>query len=555
MFPASRSLSIGNTFALALILVARAGTAARAQAFDYAVEWSGAGGGLGTAVARIGDVDGDGCEDFIVGAPYFGIPGNPRMGYFFIESGKTGSQITGYNGNPDSNLGQAVAGRIDVDGDGFLDVLIGAPYDDSAKPDGGVVYAYSPHLDTFPLTWFGKTSNGFLGSSVRSLEGDLDGDGIDDFIVGSPGSNSVDVISSKGKYVIFSNSGQSGAYFGGAVCRGGDLDNDHVVDYLVGSPDYVDSGGTATGRVTAFSGKDGSRIWAVDGAADSRFGVSLAQPGDLDGDGQGDIVVGAETHLDKNGNPTGCVTVLSGADHSVLYKVFGDNAGDAFGHCVNGAGGDIDDDGTVDFIVGAPQFIQSYVGYARTISGATGATLFTFTEHTHDPNTKSEYGQAVCGGDFDNDGRTDVLVCGSNFDGSDGIVETWLTVVASWNNYGSGWPGTNGVPGFVPLRNPAVGKTLTLDLDNSAGIRTVGTLLIGFNPASIPSGKGGTILVDPLVYLPISIPAGGLTITDTVPDNPALYGFHIYMQALEGDLGASKRVSFTPGLDLRFGFD
>jgi FG-GAP repeat protein len=550
-----RSLSIGSTLAFGAAFLASAGPEARGQIFDYAVQDSGGKGALGTAVARIGDIDGDGCEDFIVGEPDFGSSGNPGLGLFRIVSGKTGSQIVAYNGNPDSNLGAAVAGRIDVDGDGFLDVLIGAPYDDSAAADGGVVFAYSPHLDTFPLTWWGTAAFGHLGSSVRSLEGDVDSDGVDDFIVGSPGADEAEVISSKRKVLIFSNTGQPGAGFGTAVCRGGDLDNDHVVDYLVGSPDYVDSGGSRTGRVAAFSGKTGNKIWTVDGTADSRFGVSLAQPGDLDGDGQGDIVVGAETHLDKNGNKTGCATVLSGANASVLYKVFGDDAGDTFGHCVHGAGGDVDDDGTVDFIVGAPQLASSDVGFVRVISGATGATLFTYTEHSNDPNTKSDYGFAVAGGDFDNDGRTDVLIGGSNFNGGDGIVETWLTAVASWNNYGNGWPGTNGVPGFVASHPPVVGGTLVLDLDNSAGIRTAGELLIGFTKDSIPSGKGGTILLDAAVYLPITIDPGGLTITDQVPDNPALYGFHVYLQAIEGDIGASKRLSFTRGLDLFFGFN
>src|SRR5262249_6768022 len=149
------------------------------------------------------------------------------------------------------------------------------------------------------------------------------------------------------------------------------------------------------------SGKTGNVLWAVNGAADSKFGKSLAVPGDLDGDGQGDIVVGAPQHLDKNGIKTGCATVLSGANHALLYRAFGDAANDTFGHSVHGAGGDIDHDGTIDLIVGAPQLLGSDVGYARTISGATGDTLFTFTEHTNDPNTRSDYGKDVCGGDFD----------------------------------------------------------------------------------------------------------------------------------------------------------
>jgi FG-GAP repeat protein len=553
MLLASRALSIGGTLTLAVILAGGGAREARAQIFDYAIQDAGAGGQLGTAVARIGDIDSDGCEDFIVGEPNgveFGITGVARL-----ESGRTGSEIDIVLEDSGGDLGAAVAGRIDVDADGFLDVLYGAPLDGRFAVEGGAIFAYSPHLKLLIEWRYGTLNKRHLGSSVRSLEGDVDGDGVDDYIVGSPGNDTALVISSWTNNVLFTNNGQSGAGFGTAVCRGGDLDGDGIVDYVVGSPDFVDSGGTTTGRVTAFSGKTGNPLWSVNGAADSNFGKSLAQPGDLDGDGQGDIVVGAPQHLDSGGNKTGCVTVLSGANQSVLYKVFGDGANDTFGHDVHGAGGDIDSDGTVDFIVGAPQLLGSDVGYARTVSGATGGTLFTFTEHTSDPNTKSNYGKSVCGGDFDGDGRTDVLIGGSNFNNGDGIAEVWTTAVARWNNYGFGWPGTHGVPGLTSQADPAVGKTLKLDLGNSAGAATTAMLMLGLSKASIPTGKGGTLLVSPLLFLPLSLPVGGLTLSGQVPNDPSLYGLDLYLQAIELDPGASKGLSFTTGLDLYFGYD
>src|SRR5262249_42400019 len=218
---------------------------------------------------------------------------------------------------------------------------------------------------------------------------------------------------------------------------------------------------------------------------------------DLDGDGEGDIVVGVPQRLDSGGNMTGCATVLSGANHAVLYRVFGDAANDTFGHSVHGAGGDLDNDGTIDFLVGAPQILGSDVGYARAISGATGATLFTYIEHTNDPNTRSDYGKDVCGGDFDGDGRADVLIGGSHFKGGDGIAETWITAVASWNHYGAGWPGTNGVPSIVPQNDPVVGQLLKVDLGNSAGVTTPALLMLGVAKASLLTGKGGTLLVSP----------------------------------------------------------
>jgi hypothetical protein len=554
MNPASRTVSIGGALALAAIFVVRVGPEARAQVFDYNVTDAGQNGALGSALARIGDMDGDGCEDFVVGEPNATWGSIAGTGFLRLESGKTGNEFYHLAGNPGSNFGASVAGRIDLDGDGFLDVLIGAPLDSSAAYQGGAVFGYSPHLNSFVVGWYGGLPTEGFGSSVRSLEGDLDGDGVDDFIIGAPGIDMAFVNSSKGGVQLFSNSGQAGSGFGTDVCRGGDLDNDGTVDYLVGSPDYVDAGGTKTGRVTAFSGKTGNKLWSADGAADSKFGKSLAVPGDLDGDGQNDILVGVPQRLDINGNKTGCVTVLSGANQSVLYKVFGDNANDTFGHSVHGAGGDLDNDGTTDFIVGAPQLLGSDVGYARAISGATGNTLFTFTNHT-DSNNKSDYGKDVCGGDFDGDGRTDVLIGGSNYKSGDGIVEAWVTAVADWKNYGAGWAGTNGIPAFTARADPVVGKSLKLDLDNSAGVSTAGMLVLGLSKANIPTGKGGSLLVTPFLFLPLSLPAGGLTLSGQVPDDPALYGFHLYLQALEADAGASKGLSFTRGLDLFFGFN
>jgi FG-GAP repeat protein len=551
----SRSHALRSSFVLAAIVVAHAGPEARAQSFDYAIKDAGAGGALGTALARLGDVDGDGCEDFVVGEPNLTVSSVPGTGIVRLESGKTGSQMEQLLGNPGANYGASVAGRIDVDGDGFEDLIIGAPLDTNTKSHEGLIYAYSPHFHSFPFYWYGNNTGGHFGASVKSLESDLDSDGVDDFIVGEPGVDGAAVISSAGSVVLFTLFGQPGSGFGTDVCRGGDLDNDGTGDFLVGAPDFVDSFGSTPGRVLAYSGATGNLLWTVDGAPDSKFGQSLTQPGDLDGDGEGDIVVGVPRHLDSSSNSTGCATVLSGSSHAVLYKVFGDAANDTFGHSVHGVGGDIDSDGTNDFIVGAPQLLGSAVGYARTISGATGATLYTFTGHTSDPNTKSNYGSDVAGGDFDGDGRTDVVIGGSNFANGDGIVETWTTVVAHWKNYGAGWPGTSGVPAFVPQKDPAVGKSLKLDLANSRGVATPALLMLGLGKASIPSGKGGTILVSPLLYLSLSIPAAGVTLSGQVPDDPSLYGLDLYLQAIELDPGASKGLSFTRGLDLYFGYD
>jgi len=536
---------------LLLPVVALSGLApcVRAQVFDYRIEGGNSDAGFGGAVSRIGDVDQDGAEDFAVGAPDSGT----SDGSVSIFSGKSGALLARLAGTYASQLGQAVDGRIDADGDGYPDVLIGAPGDSTSASFGGRVFIYSPHLNLTLVDVQSSIAGAELGCSVRTLEDDLDGDGTDDFIVGAFGIDTAYVLSGRTGAVIFTKTGQHGSYFGRSVSAGGNLDGDKFHDFVVGSPKFVNSTGTQTGRVAAFSGKDGSLLWNVNGAADSWYGNSLVHPGDLDGDGRGDLVVGAPYHLDGGGVATGCAIVLSGASGSVLYKVFGDQAGDEFGHSVRGVGGDLDGDGTNDFVVGAPQSGGSIAGFARVISGASGTPLFTLTEHS-DPTGQNAYGFAVAGGDFDGDGRTDVLVGGILYQGALGNVEVWTTAVASWNNYGSGWPGTGGVPAFTARNDPVVGAPLDLDLGNSLGAATPGLVLLGVASASIPTGKGGTLLVAPLLLLPLSLPASGLTLSGTVPNDPALYGFHLYLQALELDAGASKGYSFTPGLDLLLGF-
>jgi hypothetical protein len=95
---------------------------------------------------------------------------------------------------------------------------------------------------------------------------------------------------------------------------------------------------------------------------------------------------------------------------------------------------------------------------------------------------------------------------------------------------------------------------MKVDLANSAGVATPAVLFLGFSKQSLLTGKGGTLLVNPLLTLPLSVPAGGLVLSGAIPDDPALYGFHLYLQALEADAGASKGISFTRGLDLLFGY-
>ncbi len=125
---------------------------------------------------------------------------------------------------------------------------------------------------------------------------------------------------------------------------------------------------------------------------------------------------------------------------------------------------------------------------------------------------------------------------------------------AAWANYGSGFAGTFGVPSLVAQNRPILGGPLVLDVGNSLGAPTTALLVLGLAQASIPTNKGGTILVAPALWIPLALPAGGLSVAGSVPNDPQLCGLAADFQALELDAGAAFGISFTAGLELHLGY-
>jgi hypothetical protein len=144
-----------------------------------------------------------------------------------------------------------------------------------------------------------------------------------------------------------------------------------------------------------------------------------------------------------------------------------------------------------------------------------------------------------------------------------GIVDTggigWddfrfcLSSSAAWSNYGTGYPGTLGEPTLTAGARPILGTSITVALSNSLGADTNGLLIVGFGSAAIGTSAGGTLLVDPLFFSPIFVPAAGASLGGTLPGDPTLCGVEVFLQVLEADDGATRRLSFTPGLDLLLG--
>lgn len=128
-----------------------------------------------------------------------------------------------------------------------------------------------------------------------------------------------------------------------------------------------------------------------------------------------------------------------------------------------------------------------------------------------------------------------------------------LTVTANWENYGEGWPGTNGVPVLVANAVPSLGTNVPIHMGNSRGTTTVGFVYVGTRPDYQPTVFGGTYLVRDPSFRTFQIGPNGLTRGFHVPSNANTIGRNLLLQLVEMDPGASHGLSFSAGLRLVMG--
>lgn len=149
---------------------------------------------------------------------------------------------------------------------------------------------------------------------------------------------------------------------------------------------------------------------------------------------------------------------------------------------------------------------------------------------------------------------TDLVANDTNTDTDLFVRDRTITYpYASSSSYGDGWPGTFGVPSLAAVAPPVFGATTSIDVGNSLNYWTVGFVLAGYTRESLDSGKGGTLLVQPLVLQPFVVPTEGASLAFAVPFDASLYGMHADLQVLELDPGASHGISFSDGLELVLG--
>lgn len=369
---------------------------------------------LGGKVAGGSDINGDGVPDFMIAAPkwnpdhYYGS----TYGRVYLYSGADYSllhTIESPTGGSLCRVGQAIDTLGDVNGDGYADFLVGARtwIDTDTTYSDGVVFVFSGQ-DYSIIHALQDTLSPNMARMVECI-GDITKDGVNDFMAGGLATSGyparITVYDGASGAVLTTYSDPDGNMFwtGETGAGVGDLDGDTYPDFVIGASHWsANWPPTAEGRIDVYSGQTFELLWSAEGdTAETYLGTDVSGVGDVNGDGVNDVLCGTYVGVIPGAdNVNGYVVLYSGSDGSVIYKRYAPlSKCREFGTPVAGLG-DLNHDGYADYGIGDATYNVGN-GSSWAFSGKDGAIL----------GLALNGGSSIAtAGDVDANGTLDILV-------------------------------------------------------------------------------------------------------------------------------------------------